>query len=149
MKRAAGGGARFFKRVSGERMDHFRDQSRSQESFLDIIALEVDVWVNFMRYSVVAIVAIEADVVGGSPDPQSLSVNFKWRLPDAQVIARGYDLDRFGVRPAVVLGTTVKVQWAHWHGEVRLFGNTFEDAVEDGSANVGVYLDPASRGENF
>src|SRR4029077_3398578 len=149
MERAAGGGSSFFERVGGQDMSHLSDQARGGESFLDVVAFEVNIGIDLVGYAVVALVALEADVVSSGADPERLCIDLERSLPDAQVIAGGYDLDGFGTRPAVILRTAEKVQWAHRHGEIRFLGNAFEDAVKHGASHVGIHLDPSSRGENF
>ena len=56
-----------------------------------------------MGESVVALIALEADVMGGGTNPKHVAVDLERRFPDTQVIARGDDADRFGALPAVVL----------------------------------------------
>src|SRR5258708_25507351 len=105
MERAAGGGSCLLERVGGEDMGALGDQARGGEGFLDVLALEVDIGINLVSYTIVALVALEADVVGSGADPKSLHIDLKRRFPDAQVIARRHDLDGFGMRPAIILRT--------------------------------------------
>src|SRR5467141_4514073 len=109
MKRAAGGGSCFFEGVGGQNVGDLGDEIRGGEGFLDVVALEVDIGIDLVGYSVVAFVALEANVVGSGADPECLCVNLERRFPDAQVIAGGHDLNRFGMRPAVILGTAEEV----------------------------------------
>src|SRR5258707_5617497 len=105
MERAAGGGSCFLERVGGQDMGDLGDQAGGGEGFLDVVALEVDIGIDLVSHTIVALVALEADVVGSGADPKSLHIDLKRRFPDAQVIARSHDLDGFGMRPAVILRT--------------------------------------------
>src|ERR1700674_396320 len=109
MERAAGGGSCFFERVGGKDVGDLGDQARGGESFLDVVALEVDIGIDLVGYAVVALVALEADVVSSGADPERLSIGLEGRFPDAQVIAGGYDFDGLGMRPAVILRTAEEV----------------------------------------
>src|ERR1700738_2007067 len=102
MERAACGGSCFFECVGGQNLGDLGDPAGGGEGLLNIVALKVDVGINFVSDSVVALVALEANIVSGRADPERLTINFKWRFPDAQMIARGYDFDGLGMRPAVV-----------------------------------------------
>src|SRR5258708_11207477 len=149
VERAAGGSPCFFEGFGGQDMGDLRDQARGDQSFLDVIALEVDVGINLMGYAVVALVALEPNVVGGSANPEGAAVNLERRLPDAQMVARGYYLDGLSMRPTVILGTVEEVQRAHRHRKVRFLGNAFEDAVKHCATHVGVHLDPPGSRENI
>ena len=59
------------------------DQAGVGKGLLDIVALEVDIGINFVGDSVVALVALEADVVSCGAHPKRLTINLKWRFPDA------------------------------------------------------------------
>ena len=91
MEAAAGGGLGFLHRILREDVSDFRDKAGGSERFFDVVALEVDVGIDFVREAVVALIFFEADVVSGGADPERSAVDFERRLPDAQVIARGDD----------------------------------------------------------
>lgn len=101
---AAGGGLGGLEWIVGEVVLDFGDEAGRGQGFFDVVALEVDVGIDFVCEAVVALVAFETDVMGCGSDPCHLAVHFERRFPDAQVVARGDDLDGFGVGPAVVLG---------------------------------------------
>src|SRR5262245_48399492 len=82
--------------------------------------------------------------MGGGADPSHGAVDFEWRFPDAQVIARHYDLNWFGVSPAVVLRTAEEVELAHRHRQIRFFRHAFHESVKEGGFHVGVDVNPAS-----
>ena len=64
------------------------------------------------------------------------------------MVARSDHADGFGVRPAVVLRASEKIERAHRHGEVGLFGEAADQAVQDGIFHVGIDFNPAGRGED-
>ena len=68
-------------------MRDLRDQSGRGKSFLDVVALEVDVRIDLVGDPVVALVAFEADIVSCRADPKRFPVHLKRSLPDAQVVA--------------------------------------------------------------
>jgi len=95
MKRAAGRGPGFLHRVVWKKMHYLSNEARAGKSFLDVIALGVDISGSiFVRDAVVALIAFESDVVRRSADPNRLSVHLKWRFPDTQVVARRDDGNR-------------------------------------------------------
>src|SRR5258707_7918783 len=53
-----------------------------------------------------------------------------------------------GVSPAIVLRAAKEVERAHRHGQVGLFGEAFDEAVENSGFDVGVDFYPASGGKN-
>src|SRR5258708_36720523 len=101
-----------------------------------------------MGYTVITLVAIEADVVGCRADPKSLSINLERRFPNSEVIAGGDHSNRLGMRPTVILRAAKQIQRAHRHGEVRLFRNALDDPAKHGPGYVGVDLDPSRGGED-
>ena len=102
-------------------MDDLGDESGAGKSFFDVIALQVDVRINFVRDAVVTLIALETNIVSRRADPQRFAVHGERRFPEAKVIARSDDADGFGVRPAVILRPAEKIKLAHRHREVRLF----------------------------
>src|SRR5581483_3563946 len=84
---AAGGGARFAHGVFGKKESVLGDEAGSDEGFLNVVAFEVDIGIDFVGDAVVALVALEANVMGGGADPEGLAIDGERRLPDAQVIA--------------------------------------------------------------
>jgi hypothetical protein len=88
MEAAAGGGFGFFHGIAGEIVGDLGDEARGGERFFDVVALEVDVGVDFVGQAVVALVFFEADIVGGGADPKGLAVDLKRGFPDAQMVAR-------------------------------------------------------------
>src|SRR5262249_61463496 len=103
MERAACGGFCFFHWIVGKKVCDLSDETRARKSFFNVVTLEVDVRVNFVSDAVVALVALETDVVGRGADPDGFTIHREWRLPHAKMIARGDDGDGFGVGPAVIL----------------------------------------------
>ncbi len=69
MEGAAGGGLGFFHGFFGEEMRDFCDQAGGRESFLDVVTLEVDVRIDLVSDPVVALVALESNVVSSGTDP--------------------------------------------------------------------------------
>ena len=65
MKCAAGGGRGLFHGIVGKEVRDFGDQACGAESFFDIVALEIDIGIDFVGDPVVALIAFEADVVSG------------------------------------------------------------------------------------
>ena len=68
MERAARGGPRFFHGFVGEEASDFGDQASAGESFFDVVALEVNVGINLVSDTVVALIAFETDVVSSGAD---------------------------------------------------------------------------------
>src|SRR5713101_8829079 len=69
MEGAAGGGLGFFHGFFGEEMRDFCYQAGGRESFLDVVTLEVDVRIDLVSDPVVALVALESNVVSSGTDP--------------------------------------------------------------------------------
>src|SRR5260370_12162095 len=130
-------------------MSDFGNQTRGDESLFHIIPLEINIRINLVRDSIAAIISLETYVVRRRSNPQGLSLHIEWRFPNAQVIARGNDLEGFGVRPAKVLGPPKEIEWAHGHGQIGLFGNAFQDAVQHSTGNVRIHLDPSRVAEGL
>src|SRR5260370_19042605 len=59
------------------------------------------------------------------------------------MVSRSDDADGLGVRPAVVLRPAKKVERAHGHGQVGVFGEALNQAVENGTFDVSVDFYPA------
>src|SRR5256885_16959856 len=97
MKCAAGVGGSLLHGIVGKEVRDCGDQACVAESLFDIVALEIDIGIDFVGDPVVALIAFEADVVGGGADPQSLAIDLERRFPDAQMIARS-DEDRKSTR---------------------------------------------------
>ena len=146
---AAGGGMGFAEGGFGEEAGDFGDEAGGGESFFDVVAFEVDIGIDFVSDAVVALVAVEPDVMSGRADPESLAFDGERRFPEAQVIARSDDADGFRVSPAVILRTAEKIKLRHGHGEVGLLREAFEQAFDDGAANVRIDFDPTRGGEGF
>src|SRR5256885_13051049 len=73
MKCAAGGGRGLFHGIVGKEVRDCGDQACGAESLFDIVALEIDIGIDFVGDPVVALIAFEADVVGG--DRKSTRLN--------------------------------------------------------------------------
>src|SRR5712692_7558435 len=106
-------------------MGDFENDAGGEESFLDIVALKVDVGIDLVGDAIIALIPLEADVVSGGADPESLALDLKRRFPDAQVIAGGHNGDGLSVSPAVILRAAKEVKLAHGHGEIGFLGKTF------------------------
>src|SRR5260370_38440069 len=148
VKGAAGGGLGFFHGFFGEEMRDFCDDAGGRESFLDAVALEVDVGINLVSDAVVALVALESDVVSSGTDPKCFAVDQEGRFPDAQMVARSDDADGLSVGPAVILRAAEEVELAHRHGQVGFLGEALNEAVQNGGFDVGVNFHPAGVGKN-
>jgi len=83
VKGAAGGGFGFFHRIAGEEVGDFGDEASAGESLFDVVAFEIDIGIDFMGDAIVALVALESDIVSGGTYPQHPATDFKWRFPDA------------------------------------------------------------------
>jgi len=149
MEAAAGGGFAFLHGVCGEHVSNFVDEPRGSKRLFDIVALKVDIGIDFVSDSIIALVSFEADVVSGGADPHRLAVNFEGRFPNTQVIARGDNRNRFGVGPAVILLAAEEVERAHGHGKVGFLGHAFEEAVKKRVGDIGVDFDPPRGREDF
>ena len=149
MEGAAGGGFGFLHGIFGEEVSDFGDEAGGGKSLLDVIAFEVNIGIDFVREAVVALIALEADIVSGGADPNHLPVQREGRLPDAQVIAGFDDLDGFGVGPAIILRAAEEIELAHGHGEIGFLLKAGDGAEEDGGFHAGIHVDPSGRGENF
>src|SRR5215475_9046510 len=76
VKFAAGGGLGGLERVVGSVVFDFRDETGGSQRLFDVVALQVDVGINVVGDAVVALIAFEADVMGGCADPGHLAVDF-------------------------------------------------------------------------
>ena len=121
MEGAASGGLGFLHGIFGEEMGEFRNEAGGRKSFLDVVALEVDIGIYFVGEAVIALIPLETDIVRGGADPEHPAIDGERRFPDAQVIARSHDGDGFGVGPAIVLRPAEEIKRAHGHGEIGLF----------------------------
>src|SRR5258706_1859137 len=148
MESAAGGGLGFFHGFFGEEMRDFCDEAGGRESFLDVVTLEVDVGIDFVGDAVVALVALESDIVSSGTDPKGFAVDLEGRFPNAQMVARSYDTDGFSVGPAVILRTAEEVELAYGHGQVGFLGEALNDAVQNSGFDVGVNFYPSGVGED-
>src|SRR5215469_9418263 len=148
MKATAGGRFRFLQGIVGKEVSDFSNEARRGKRLLHVVALQVNVGIDLVGDPIVALVPFEADIVRRRAYPERLSINLKRSFPDAQMVARFYDVDGFRVRPAVVLRTAKEIKLAHGHGHVRLFRNAFQHSVEDRVFDVRIHLYPASGGEN-
>ena len=128
-------------------MRDFENDAGGGKSFLDVVALEVDVGIDLVGDAIIALISLEADVVCGGADPESLAVDVKRRFPNAQVIAGGDNRNRLGVGPAIILRASEKVELTHGHRQIGFLGKALENAVEDSFLDVGVDFDPAGHGE--
>ena len=71
----------------GKKVGNLGDQAGAEESFFDVIALQIDVGIDFVSEAVVALVAFEADIVSSRADPKRFSIHSERRFPYAQMIA--------------------------------------------------------------
>src|SRR6266852_2988091 len=122
MESAAGGSLGFLHGLVGEEVGDCGDESRGGESFFDVVALKIDIGIDFVSDAVVALVAFESDIVSSGTDPKRFAVDLEGRFPNAQMVARSYDADRLSVGPAVILRAAKEIQLAHGHGQVGFFG---------------------------
>src|SRR5258708_35121850 len=86
MEGATGGGLGFFHGISGEKVSEFGDEARGGESFFDVVALEIDIGIDFVGDAVVALIAFESDIVSGGADPQRCTLDLERSFPYAPVI---------------------------------------------------------------
>src|SRR5260370_4653346 len=103
MKRSAGRGTRFLRRLTRRDVAQLRHQPGFIQAAAHELALIIDVWIDLMCYPVVAIVAVKSDVMSRGPDPEFLSLHLKRRFPQPPVVALRDDVDRHGVRPTIIL----------------------------------------------
>ena len=148
MKRAARSGLGFLERVVRQKMGDRGDEAGGAQRFLDIVAFEVDVRIDFVGDAVVALVALESDIVRRGAHPKGPAAHQEWRFPNAQMIARTDDGDGFGMGPAIILRTAKEVKLAHGHRQIGVFRDAVENAVENGVFHVGVNLDPSGGRED-
>src|ERR1700745_2579402 len=113
-------------------MRDFVDPASGGQGFFEVVAFEINVGIDLVGNTVVALVTLESDVVRGGADPQSLASDLKGCLPDAQMVTGSNDADRFSMSPAVILRPAEKVELAHGHGQVGFLGEALDEAVEHG-----------------
>src|SRR5277367_3486748 len=119
MEGAAGGGFGGLHGTFREKMREFGDLAGAAEGLLYVVALKVNVWIDFVSDGGTlgaALIVFEADVVSGGADPEGFAIDGEGGFPEAQVIARSDHLDGFGVGPAVVLDAAEEIELAHGHG---------------------------------
>src|SRR5580704_4149247 len=109
MERAAGGGLCFLHWILRQEVRHLSVESGTGQSFLDVVAFEIDIGIDFVRQSVVTLILFEANVVRGGANPNHAAFYGERSFPDAQVIAGSHHGDGFGMSPAVILLTTEKI----------------------------------------
>jgi hypothetical protein len=148
MKASPCRGRCFFHWIVRQEVRDFAHQPCRCQRLLNIVALKVNVGIDLVRDAIVALVPLEADVMGCRSYPQSFAPHLKRRFPDSQVVARSHHADWLRVSPAVILRTSKKVKLAHGHSEIRFLRNAFNQSVENRSLHIGIHFDPASRREN-
>jgi hypothetical protein len=148
VKRTSGSGFGFFHGVKGQEMSDFCDEAGGGKRFLNVVTFEVDVGIDLVGNTVVALVPFEADVVGGGADPQSLTLDLPACFPDTKVIAGGDDGDGFGASPTIVLGAAEEEELTHRHRQIGFLREAVEDSTQDRSGDVGVYFDPTGGRED-
>ena len=103
MKRGARSRAGFLGRLPW----HHVGKSRHQTGFIQTSAYEfaliVDIRIDFVGHAVVALIAVEANVVRGGADPQFLPLHLEWRFPQTKMMALRHHLNGNRMRQAVVL----------------------------------------------
>lgn len=77
MEGSAGGGVRFFQGIVGREVGKLFHLTGAEQSFFDVIALEINVGINFVGETIVALIALEADIVGGGADPNGFPIALK------------------------------------------------------------------------
>src|SRR5271170_474750 len=90
---AAGCGLGLSEGIGGSHMSSLGDEARAGESGVDVLALAVDGGIDFVGHAVIALVALEADIVRGGDAPERAAAHRIGRFPDTQVIARFDDAD--------------------------------------------------------
>ena len=84
-------------------MGALHHEARARESVVDIFALAVNGRIDLVSEAVVALVALETDVMSGGDAPDGTAIRFVRRFPGTQMIARFDDFDGLGVGKAVIL----------------------------------------------
>src|SRR5215472_1780858 len=121
MKATAGGRFGFLQGIVGKEVGDFSNEASRGKRLLQVVALQVNIGIDLVGNSVVALVPFEADVMRRGAYPERLSINLKRSFPDAQMVAGLYDADGFCVRPAIILRAAKQIELAHRHGHVGLF----------------------------
>src|ERR1700682_3074146 len=103
MEAAACGRLLFFDSIGGQHMCECGKPPSFRQGFADEVAFEINVGVNFMSDVIVALIELEADIVGGRTDPDRSPLDAERRLPETQVMTSGDNRERVSVSEAVVL----------------------------------------------
>src|SRR5436309_6345833 len=90
MKAAAGGRRGFLQGMVGEQVSDFANQTRRGKRLLQVVALKVNIGIDLVGNSIVALVPFESDVMSRSAYPERFSMNLIRSFPDAQVVAGLY-----------------------------------------------------------
>jgi len=80
MEGAAGGGCGLLHGIVGKEVRDLGDEARGRESFFDVVALKINIGIDLVGNAVVALIAFESDIVGGSADPQGFAVDLETAL---------------------------------------------------------------------
>src|SRR5690349_7710636 len=98
MKASAGRGFGFAQRIRRRHVIEFGYLAGLFETLADVIALLIDVGIDLVRKFAVPLIFFDADVVRSGAGPERNAPDIEWRLPDAEVMARGDDAQRVGLR---------------------------------------------------
>ena len=99
-------------------MRDFHHQASAGQCLLHEVAFQINIRIDFVRNTVVALIAFESDVVSCRADPDHRAVDGKGSFPNAKMVARRDHTNGFGVSPAAILLTAKKIQPAHRHADV-------------------------------
>ena len=115
----------------------------------NVVSLAVGIGVDLVSDTVVALIAIEADVVGAGSDPDGLAFKIEWSFPQSEMMSRSDNPQRIGLRISEILRSAEKTQFAHRQGHVGFFGEGSEKSAKDRVLIGAVDCDPSCGLEGF
>src|SRR5205809_7629567 len=99
MKSAASCGLGFFHWIVRQEVGNSGNETRGSQSILNVVALEINIGIDFVGDAVVALVTFESGVVSSGADPSRSTFHPERRLPHGPMIPRSDDPQRLGVLP--------------------------------------------------
>jgi len=136
-------------RIGWRNMIPLDDKPSSRKCSIHILAFTVDGWINLVRKAVVALIALESDIVRGRNAPQRPPVDLVRRFPDSQVIPRHRNSHWLGVGESVVLRSAKKKQCAHRHRQIVFLFQRVHHRIQRRIPHFCVDLHPLGRSEHL
>ena len=86
MKATAGGRFGALQGIVGKEVRDFTNDAGRSKRLLHIVALKVDIGIDLVGNSIIALVPFYSDIMSRSAYPERRSINLKRSFPDAQMV---------------------------------------------------------------